>query len=138
MDDWTLPESEIGKQTARAGIERAHSKENEMARKPRAVQQELIEDARQATKLPAKLRNKLAPLCAAEEEAGSARLRATELLAEIQAQMQELELSEVKLPNGGKVVYTEKKAARYVAPKKAQPVAEDDEDEEGEGLDDEE
>ena len=86
------------------------------------VQGELIEDARQPAELPEKLRNLLAPLCAAEETAGASRLRATELLGEIQKFMAELNIPEVKLPNGGLVIYTEKKSARYVAPKKSKTV----------------
>jgi hypothetical protein len=88
-----------------------------MARPRRAIQQELIEDARQTQVLPRKLRNRLAPLCEAEETAGACRLRATELLAEIQEMMAEAGLSEIALPNGGKVVYKEQKKARYVAPR---------------------
>lgn len=94
----------------------------------KGIQQELIEDARQTKTLPAKLRNKLGPLCEAEETAGSSRLRANELLDEIKAMMGDLELTQVALPNGGKVVYTEKTKARYVAPKKS-PI--EDEDDEG-------
>lgn len=146
-DDWTLPESEIQQQIARAAIARAHKGEdmakekggvirqinegiaaNEAKKQSGvAVQQELIEDARQAKKLPAKLRNKLAPLCEAEELAGTNRLRATELLGEIQEMMAALEIPQIALPNGGKVIYTEKKSARYVAPKKTK-IAEADED----------
>lgn len=92
------------------------------------VQAELIEDARQTKKIPAKLRNLLAPLCEAEELAGSNRLRATELLGQIQTHMAELEIPQVALPNGGKVVYTEKKSARYVAPKKSKIGASDDDE----------
>lgn len=98
----------------------------------KAIQQELIEDARQTKPIPRKLRNKLAPLCEAEETAGASRLRATELLGEIKDMMAELELTQVALPNGGKVVYTEKKAARYVAPKKSKAgTSDEDNDEDG-------
>ncbi len=93
-----------------------------------AEQQELIEDARQVKKLPAKLRNLLQPLCDAEEQSGASRARATELLAEIQGHMAALEIPEIILPNGGKVIYTEKKAAKYVAPKKAKTTTEETED----------
>lgn len=103
-----------------------------MARPKRAIQQELIEDARQKKSLPAKLRNLLAPLCEAEELAGSNRLRATELLGQIQEQMAELQIPEIALPNGGKVIYTEKKAARYVAPKKEKLVENEEEEQEEE------
>lgn len=100
-----------------------------MAKPRRAIQQELIEDARQVKEITRKLRNRLAPLCEAEDLAGANRLRANELLDEIQEMMAEAELTQLALPNGGKVIYSEKKKARYVAPKKSAVESDGDGDE---------
>lgn len=141
VNEWELPEEEIGRQAGRVPrkviTESNNGGDMARAKKPRrAVQQELIENARQTTVLPKKLRNLLAPLCEAEETAGASRLQATGLLKQIQTFMAELSIPQVALPNGGKVVYSETKAARYVAPKKSKTG--DGENDAGDDSDDEE
>lgn len=134
-DDWEMPESELGKQLARASIQRAKKETDDMARSRKSapgIQKELIKGARQKKKLPEKLQDLLEPCAEAIHNAATYKTQENEFKDKIRELMGKHNINEVELPNGGKLIYKPgKSTVTYTPPPKEKLKADGDSDGEG-------
>lgn len=88
------------------------------------IQRELIKGARQKKPLPEELQDLLEPMCEAIHNSATYKTQENEYKAQVQGLMGQHKLSEISLPNGGKMLYKPgEPSVQYIAPKAAKVAA---------------